>query len=137
VIRSFRIDYTVLALNFLLPALYYCVDADGAAQMFASLGAWFGVTDYPWTENSMFWRILGIGNVATLGFCCVLLLLDLVKYYPVLVPLVFLKSCSVLGFVLAGISSGHPSFLVGVLFDGVTVALMVFFARAAHREMLV
>ena len=64
-----------------------------------------------------------------------LLLLDLEKYYPVLVPLVFLKSCSVLGFVGAGLSSRHPAFLVGALFDGVTVAVMVYFARAARREM--
>ena len=133
-IRWFRIVYAVLTLNFFIPALYYCIDAAGAAEMFASLGAPFWRVDYPFSEESMFWRILGIGNVATLGFCCALLLWDLKRFYPVLVPLVFLKSCSVLGFLVASFSVFHPAFVIGALFDGVTVGLMVFFARGAYRE---
>ncbi len=134
--RRFRIVYAALTLNFFIPALYYCFDAAGAAEMFGSLGDVFWQVDYPYSEDSMFWRVLGIGNVATLGFCCALLLWDLKRFYPVLVPLVFLKSCSILGFVVAAVSVFHPSFVIGVLFDGVTVGLMVFFARGAHRELV-
>ncbi len=134
-IRSFRIVYTILTLNFFIPALYYCFDAAGAAELFTSLGAPFWQVEYPFSEDSMFWRILGIGNVATLGFCCALLLWDLQRFYAVLVPLVFLKSCSVVGFLVAAISVFHPAFVIGALFDGVTVVLMVVFARGAYKEL--
>ncbi|MEE2750649.1 MAG: hypothetical protein VX519_04420 [Myxococcota bacterium] len=134
-IRGFRIVYTILTLNFFLPAIYYCFDAAGAASMFASLGSPFFVMEYPFSEDTMFWRILGIGNVATLGFCCALLLWDLQRFYVVLVPLVFLKSCSVVGFLVAAVGMFHPAFVIGALFDGVTVGVMVFFARGAYREL--
>ena len=134
-IRGFRIVYTVLTLNFFIPALYYCFDPNGAAQLFSSLGAPVWVVEYPFSEDSMFWRILGIGNVATLGFCCALLLWDLKRFYAVLFPLVFLKSCSVMGFLVAAVTAFHPAFLIGAIFDGVTVGLMVVFARGAYKEL--
>ncbi len=134
-IRAFKVVYGLLTLNFLLPALYYALDAEGAAAMFYGLGAPFGVETQPFSEDSMFWRILGIGNVATLGFCCALLWKDLVRNYPVLVPLVFLKSMSVIGFVMAMATHPHPAFAVGIAFDGLTVWAMIFFARGAYQEL--
>ena len=134
--KSFRIVYWVLTLNFFFPALYYIIDAGHSASLFYSLGIPFGVTDVPFTEESMFWRVLGIGNVATLGFCCALMLYDLKRFWPVLVPLVFLKGCSVVGFAMAFLSLHHPSFAIGVVFDGVTMAAMIYFARKGYNELL-
>ena len=135
--RAFKIVYSILALNFFIPALFHSLAPQAAAQSFMDLGLPFGVTTYPFSEESMFWRVLGIGNVATLGFCCALLLRDLKNNYPVLVPLVFLKGVSVLGFACAYFSYWHPAFIVAVIFDGITLWAMIYFARRGYRELSV
>jgi hypothetical protein len=135
-IRAFRVVYSILTLNFILPALYYCFDHEGAAATYYQLASFVGSdAGQPWSEESRFWLIMGIGNVATLGFLCFLMLKDLKANYNMLVPLCFLKGCSIVGFSLAWIIHGHPSFLIGVLFDAVTLFCMIFFARGAYREL--
>lgn len=83
----------------------------------------------------MLWRVLGIANVATLGFCCVLLQVNLRRYFAVLLPLLFLKSMASVGFLVAYASEPHPSYLAACLFDALTVAAMWFFATRAHRAL--
>jgi hypothetical protein len=134
--KAFRVVYTLLTLNFILPAIYYCFDPQGAATAYYELASFVGSeAGQPWAENSRFWLILAIGNVATLGFICFLMLRDLRANFNMLVPLCFLKSCSILGFFVAWVTHGHPAFLIGVLFDLLTLFCMVFFARGAHREL--
>jgi hypothetical protein len=130
---AFHVVYTVLALNFLIPVLFYVFDGAGTVETWAWLGEFLGGETYAHTEDSMFWRVLGIANVATLGFCCVLLQLDLRKWFPVLTPLVFLKGCASFGFGVAFVLEGYPQFLAACLFDAVTVAAMLFFAIRARR----
>ena len=48
------------------------------------------------------------------GFLCFLMLRDLRKNYNLLLPLCFLKGCSIVGFAVAWLAEGHPSFLIGV-----------------------
>jgi hypothetical protein len=135
-IRAFRVVYSLLTLNFILPALYYCFDHEGAAATYYKLASIVGSeAGQPWSEDSRFWLIMGIGNVATLGFLCFLMLKDLKANYNMLLPLCFLKGCSIVGFFVAWVIHGHPSFLIGVLFDAVTLFCMIFFARGAYREM--
>lgn len=135
-LRAFKAVYTVLTLNFFLPALYYCFDPEGAAATYYKLAEWAGSdAGQPWSEESRFWLILGIGNVATLGFLCFLMLRDLRKNYNLLLPLCFLKGCSIVGFAVAWLAEGHPSFLIGVLFDSATIFCMIYFARAAYAEL--
>lgn len=135
-IKAFRVVYTILTLNFILPALYYCFDHEGASATYYKLASFVGSeAGQPWTEDSRFWLIMGVGNVATLGFICFLMLRDLKANYNMLVPLCFLKGCSILGFAVAWFIHGHPSFLIGVLFDAATMFFMIFFARGAYREM--
>jgi len=131
---AFHVVYTILALNFILPVLGYIFAPEASVASFASIGEVFGVDSYPHTEDSMFWRVLGIANVATLGFCCVLLQVDLRRWYPVLVPLIFLKSMASLGFLAAFVfAEPHPSYLAACLFDAATVAAFWFFATRARR----
>ncbi|MBW1881681.1 MAG: hypothetical protein JRJ84_25255 [Deltaproteobacteria bacterium] len=130
---AFHVVYTVLALNFIIPVLFYVFDGAGTIENWAWLGEFLGGDPYGHTEDSVLWRVLGIANVATLGFCCVLLQLDLKKWFPVLTPLVFLKGSASFGFLVAFLLEGYPQFLAAFLFDGVTVAAMLFFAIRAHR----
>ncbi len=133
--RAFHIVYTLLALNFLIPAAIYAVAPDRAVAAFTGIGDLFGVA-YPWDETGVFWRVLAIANVATLGFACVLLQLDVVRYWAAIYPLVFLKSAAVVGFAVAFAARPYPGFLAASLFDGLTVAAMIVFARGARREVL-
>lgn len=129
---AFRIAYTILAANFIVPSLVYALAPDHAIESFVRLGTFLGGTEYRWTEESRFWHVLGVGNVATLGFCCVLLLADLERFYPVLWPLVFLKGCSVAGFLVVWLQTRYPAFLAASLFDLLTCAAFVYFARGAR-----
>ena len=36
-VTQFKVVYTFLAINFLLPALYYCFDPKGSAELYYSL----------------------------------------------------------------------------------------------------
>ena len=132
--KLFRVVYLVLTINFLIPAAIYALSPASAIEGMTALGVALGTPDYPSPEQSLFWHVLGVGNVATLGFCCLLLLLDLDRWYPVLVPLVFLKGCSVVGFLAAYRTSGHASFLAATLFDGATCVALVYFARGARSR---
>ncbi|MSP93352.1 MAG: hypothetical protein EXR79_16425 [Myxococcales bacterium] len=133
--RAFHIVYTILALNFFLPSLAYIFAPDFAVGQFAGIGAMFGAGPYPHTEDSMLWKVLGIANVMTLAFVCVLLQLDLRKWLPCLAPLLFLKGMAAMGFLVAFVVEPYPSYLAGFLLDAVTCAAMWYFATAAHKEL--
>ena len=63
------------------------------------------------------------------------MLRDLKSNYNMLLPLVFLKGCSIAGFAVAWIAHAHPSFLIGVIFDSITLFCMIYFARGAYAEL--
>jgi hypothetical protein len=132
---AFHVVYTALALNFILPVLGYVFAPDQAVGAFAELGQTLGGGAYPHTEDSVFWRVLGIANVATLGFCCVLLQVDLRRFFPALWPLLFLKSMASLGFGVAFLLEPFPAYLAACVFDALTVGAMAFFATRAHRHL--
>ena len=71
----------------------------------------------------------------TLGFICLLLQVNIRRWYPALLPLMFLKSCSVFAAAYVGLFQyQHPFFIVPVVLDSLTVAAMGFFASRAHRQ---
>ncbi|MAE71943.1 MAG: hypothetical protein CME06_15935 [Gemmatimonadetes bacterium] len=135
-LRAFQIVYTILTLNFIIPAFLYLFAPEFAWSSLKEVATLFGASHYPYSESSLYWRILGFGNVMTLGFMCALLLFDLRKYYPTLVPLVFLKGCSAFGFLGVYLwVLDYPLFLIAFLFDGLTLAAMIYFARTARNAL--
>ena len=132
--RNFQLVYTVLTLNFFTPAVVYLFAPEvayAALDLLCSTLGWAPMADAE--RGSEFWRFLGFSNVFALGFMCLLLQVDLRRWYPVLLPLLVLKGGSVVGAAwLFVVGSGHPFFALAVGFDGVTMAAMIFFARAAH-----
>lgn len=130
-----RIVFAVLVLNFWIPTLFYIFAPHGAIAQFVAVGAPFGAPPYPHTEDSVFWRVLGIANVATLGFCCFLLMWNAKRWFDVLVPLAFLKGMSALGWFVAWFAEPMPQDLIAGLFDALTVATMVFFGIAGRRAL--
>ena len=135
--RNFQLVYTLLTLNFFTPAAVYLFAPEAAYAALDMLCSMLGWSSMSGAERtSEFWRFLGFSNVFSLGFMCLLLQVNLRRWYPVLVPLLVLKGGSVVGAAwLFFAGSGHPFFALAVVFDGLTMAVMVVFARAAHRAL--
>ncbi len=134
--RAFQIAFTVLTLNFVVPAISYTFAPHVAMQQFLDVNRVLGGADYTFPEAaSRVWRYLAAANVMTLGFMCLLLQLNLRRFYAVLVPLTFMKgyatACWLVGWLLA---PGFRFFLAAAILDGVTSCAFVFFARRARAE---
>jgi uncharacterized integral membrane protein len=92
-----------------------------------------GAPPYPFAEDGFVWRVLAAGNVLTLAFMCFVLMLNVRRFYAVLIPLCFMKSCASLGFLLAFVF-GFPflPFLGVAIWDGINVLLFLYFAHTAY-----
>ncbi len=134
--RNFQVVFTILTLNFAIPALSYTFAPAQAIDGFMQVNRLLGGGAYPFDESSSeLWRILAAANVAALAFMCFILQLDLQRLYAVLAPLCFLKGWAALG--LAGLYVVHPDvplFLAGALLDGVTCAAFIVFTTRAHAD---
>lgn len=134
--RIFQIVFTILTLNFAIPSISYILTPDAAIGQFASLNELLGGEVYTAPENDgFFWRYLGIANVMTLALMCFLLQIDLRRFFPVLLPLAFMKG-SAATFWLAGFfaHTENPAFLAAAFLDYGTTAAFLFFAVRARRE---
>ncbi len=132
--RNFQLAYTVLTLNFLIPATSYLVAPDMMVSSVHDLGAL--LTDAPYTacEDSHMWRFLAVSDVWTLGFMCLLLQLNLRRWYPVLLVLLFCKGSSVVASAYVGLFQyNHAFFICPVVLDSVTCLAIGFFATRARR----
>ena len=135
--RDFQVVFTILTLNFFTPSVAYLFAPEVAYGQLDQLCNTLGWDLMSAAERgSEFWRFLGFSNVFALGFMCLLLQLNLRRWYPVLLPLLVLKGGSVVGAAwLFLFGSGHPFFALAVGFDGVTMAAMIFFASRAHAAL--
>ena len=134
--RSFQVMFTLLSLNFLLPALIYTLAPHQALNSLDQLNRLMGGGPYPHLESdSHLWRYLGAANVMTLGVMCVLLQVDLRRFYAVLWPLTFMKVYAATLW-LAGFLAepGTPVFLGAAVLDYATSAAFVYFVTRAHRD---
>lgn len=135
-VRQFQAVFTFLTLNFLIPSVGYALAPEQAIDAFRGMGALLGAADYPVSEHSLVWRTLGATNVATLGVMCLLLQLDLRRFYPVLWPLVFMKGSTALLFLgQYCFALAYPGFLAVFFWDALAVVLMVGFAPRARRAL--
>lgn len=136
-LRDFQIVYSLLTVNFFLPSLIYALDPGRAIHWFERMGRLLGGGGYYFyvAELGYVWCVLAAGNVMGLAFMCLLLQTDLRKFYPVLWPLVFIKSLAALGFLAVWASCRYPAFLAVSLWDGLTVFLMVHFGLRAYRTL--
>lgn len=132
--RNFQIVYTILTLNFAIPAFSYYTDRDGNIERARRIGELLGTPEFPESEKSQIWWILGSGNVATLAFMCFLLQLNLRRYRPVLPALMFLKAASSIGYGVLFAKTRNRFFGAASLLDAVTTASMAYYATSAFEE---
>lgn len=134
---AFRAVYTILVLNFFLPAVSYVVAPGMTYQTLDQVNRILGGGPYSAVESGHLWHMLGVGNVFTLAFMCALILFDLRRFYPVLPALLFLKGFSAIYAVFIAAANGVPFFYAVFVLDGITCFAMWFFATRAHRQALV
>ena len=89
----------------------------------------------PGANENLLWRVLAVANVLTLGFCCVLIQLDIRRWFPVLTPLLFLKACAAIGFAITWGWTGYAGYGAAAALDGVTCWAMWFFATRYRRSL--
>lgn len=134
--RNFQIAFTILTLNFAIPAISYIFAPESAQDQFVRLNELLGGEAYTFPEaQSRFWRYLGAANVATLALMCGLLQWNLRKNFPTLVPLIFMKSLAATLWLAGYVATPeYPAFLAAAALDYVTSALFAWFAIRARRE---
>jgi len=134
--RDFQIVFTILTLNFVIPAFSYTFLPKVAVGQFLHINQVLGGHAYTFPEaGSRLWRYLGAANVMTLGFMCFLLQLDLRKYRAVLVPLVFMKFYAASMWLGGWIQAPeYPVLLAASILDYTTTAAFLFFGIRAMRQ---
>lgn len=133
--RNFQLVFTFFTLNFAIPAVSYVVLPEKASETVTGIGRILGGGDWTVPEaSSHLWRNLGAANVMTLGLMCFLLQWNLRRYRVVLFPLAFLKGYNATLMLLSFALTRYPAFLAIGLYDWLTTAGFLFFARRAHAE---
>lgn len=131
---GFRLAYGYLTMGFLIPSLTYLFAPDAALGQFETLGRLLGGGPYTAMagEHGYVWRVLGACNVMTLALMCFLILIDVRRFYPVLYPLVFMKSTTALAYLgIYLFVYRYPAFPAVALYDGFCIFLMIYFAHRA------
>jgi hypothetical protein len=134
-VRAFRIVYAILVLNFLIPAISYMARPELVLANVDQINRLLGGGPYPVVESGQLWHMLGVGNVMTLAFMCLLLLIDLRRFWPVLPALAFLKGYSSLYSLWIAAAHHLPVFYAVFALDGTTTLAMIVFATRAYRAM--
>lgn len=133
-VLAFRIGYTLLGLNFLIPAVSYIVAPSATYETLDQVNRVLGGGAYP-AESGHLWHMLGTGNVMTLAFFCFLLLSDLRRFHPALPALLFLKGFSAIYALAIGLANSLPVFVAVFVLDALTTLALWQLAARAHREM--
>ncbi|MBS2029127.1 MAG: hypothetical protein JST54_14585 [Deltaproteobacteria bacterium] len=131
--RVFQVGYVLLAANFIMPAASYIVAPQLALGTLDRINVLLGGGHLPPGPGGELWHMLAVGNVMTLGFLCLLILIDLERYYPALPALAFLKAFSAFYSLQLGLSLHLPAFEGIFVLDGTTTIALVALAVAAHR----
>lgn len=130
----FRVVYAVLALNFIVPTLGYAFAPEQAMATFSALNQLLGGGALP-AEQSVFWWVLGVANVGTLGFGCALVWWDVRRWHPAVAVVAFLKAFDAVDWGVAWARWHAPAYGAATLLDLVTVYLIWSMPRRALREL--
>ena len=133
--RDFQLIMTLITLNFAIPSITYVVAPQIASGSLHTIGAILGGPEFPVAieDASLLWRMLGASNVMTLALMCGLLQYNLRYYFPVLLPLSFLKLTSAALFAATVVVTGQRAFGSVAVLDSLTGAAFIALSIRAHR----
>lgn len=131
----FQLVFTYLSAQFVVGGLTYLIAPDVARGGLEDLARRLGAPDEAGAigGESLVWRTLAGTNVLTLGVMCLLLQLDVKRFFPVLYPLVFMKAATAVAFLVTGVRLDLRVLVAVGLYDAFNVLLMLIFAPAARR----
>ncbi len=131
----FQVVFTYLSAQFVVGGLTYLVAPEAAHRGLEDLARRLGAADEVAlvVHESLVWRTLAGTNVLTLGAMCLLLQLDVKRFFPVLYPLVFMKGATAIAFLVTGVRLDLRVLVAAGLYDAFNVLLMLIFAPAARR----
>src|SRR4051812_35985633 len=94
-VRIMQLIFAVLAIQFFLPSMGYLFAPEVALGQAETIGRLLGGGAYPLAgERGHIFRVLAAGNVFTLGFLCLLMLVNLRRYHVLIPVFVVLKGYS-------------------------------------------
>lgn len=132
--RIFQATYLALALNFLIPSASYLIDPSIAIGQLTTLEAALGGRPLP-VETGHVWHMLAVGNVATLGVMCAMILSDLRRFHAAVPALVFLKGFSATYSLGIAAYQGLPVFYAIFALDGLSALAMAVTAERAIDDL--
>lgn len=133
--RTFEVVFTLLTLHFASLAVTYLVDPGSAVRQFSSANKWLGGVRFAPPEVTA-WRYATVCGMASLAVMTFLMLVDLRRNYPLLVPAAFFKVLNaVLWFWYSATNNDLPVFVAAGVFDLLIVAVMVWVARRAYAAL--
>jgi hypothetical protein len=131
--RNFQMVFVVLTLMFTSSTITYTLMPAMTMESFSTINQILGGGELQLPDSeSQFWRLLGCGNVAALMLCCLLLLINIKRFYPVVYPLLLMKGF--VGFSWLYIylqDTSIPFFGVAAGLDVLTFFVILYFPRKA------
>jgi hypothetical protein len=131
---GFQIVYAALTIFYGTLGVSYLVNPAGSVGNFSRLDKLLGGPTIPNVDVPP-WRYVTVIGMTNLALMCLMLMADLRRNYPLLVPAVFFKAFNaVLWFVYYG-QTKLPVFLFAAFVDVGLVVVMVEVARRAHARL--
>jgi hypothetical protein len=129
-----RVVYALLAVFYGGLGVSYLADPGRAVRTFSRLNQLLGGGPLPNIDVPP-WRYVTAAGMTTLALMCLMVVVDLRRNHPVILPAVFFKALNaVLWFVWFG-QSDLPVFLAAGILDVILVVLMVVVAHRAHPRL--
>lgn len=129
----FEVVFVLLTLHFASLAVTYLVAPGFAVRQFSMANEWLGGVEFA-PPGVTAWRYATVCGMATLAVMTLLVLVDVRRNYPLLVPAAFFKVLNAaLWFWYSATNSDLPVFVVAGVFDLFIVAVMVGVARPVYR----
>ena len=133
--RNFQLVFGLLILMFGYSSITYTFMPAMTMESFSMINQILGGGELNLPDQqSDFWRLLGCGNVVALCLCCVMLSLNIKRFYPVVYPLLLMKGFVGFSWLYIFIKdTSVPFFGIAAGLDVVTFFVILYFPRKARR----
>jgi hypothetical protein len=133
-VSTFTVTYAALTVFYGGLGFSYLFDSARSVKHFSQLDELLGGAKIPNVDVAP-WRYATVMGMLTLGLMCLMLLIDLRRNYPLLVPAVFFKAVNAVLWFVYWRQSDLPVFLFAGLVDVGLVVLMIVVARRAYARL--
>lgn len=133
-LSTFTVTYAALTLFYGGLGFSYLFDSARSVKHFSQLDELLGGAAIPNVDVPP-WRYAAVMGMTTLALMCLMMLIDLRRNYPLLVPAVFFKALNAVLWFVYWRQSDLPVFLFAGFVDIGLVVLMVVVGRRAYARL--